>query len=31
MSCKGGALSLWQLEQEEREDVDNTGKMEEFN
>lgn len=31
MSCKGSGLSLWQLEQEERDDVENTGKMEELN
>lgn len=30
MSCKGSGLSLWQLEQEQREDVENTGTMEEF-
>lgn len=31
MNCKGSGLSLWQLEQEEREDVENTGKMGELN
>lgn len=31
MSCKGTGLSPWQLGQEEREDVENSGIMEELN